>query len=65
MSPLSDGSGGSHIQYVLKVTPMVAPPAAMGSYTRRIFEKQVLQIMQDLDSALQLKGGADSMIDCI
>ena len=52
-STSGDGSSGSHVQYTLSVTPIVAPPPGMGSYTQRIFEKQVLRIMEDLEFALQ------------
>ena len=51
----NNGTGGSHVKYTLSVTPIVSPPPGMGGYTRRIFERQVLRIMEDLDVALQTR----------
>jgi len=44
--------GGCRVHHRMAVTPTLAPPRALGFYTRRIFERQVARIMSDLAEAL-------------
>lgn len=46
-------SGLCKIDHTLSVKPVLVPPGMIGSFTRRIFAKQVTQILQDLQMALE------------
>lgn len=48
--------GGCLIDHVLSVKPVVVPPAMIGAFTKRIFAKQVRQILQDLVEELERRG---------
>lgn len=45
-------NGGCIIDHTLSVKPVMVPPAMIGSFTKKIFSKQVIQILEDLDKAL-------------
>ncbi|GMH39611.1 hypothetical protein BSKO_07509 [Bryopsis sp. KO-2023] len=48
--------GGCIIDHTLSVRPVVVPPAMIGAFTKRIFAKQVKQILEDLVEELDRRG---------
>lgn len=44
--------GGCIINHVMAVTPTLSPPRPLGFYTRRIFERQVANILEDLSAVV-------------
>eukprot|EP01025_Chloroclados_australasicus_P000193 TRINITY_DN10094_c0_g1_i2.p1 TRINITY_DN10094_c0_g1~~TRINITY_DN10094_c0_g1_i2.p1 ORF type:complete len:230 (-),score=11.57 TRINITY_DN10094_c0_g1_i2:357-1046(-) len=49
---LDDKDGGTIVQHVLAVQPLLSPPPILGDYTQRIFESQVRGILEDLQASL-------------
>lgn len=46
-------NGGCTIDHTLSVKPVMVPPSMIGSFTKKIFSKQVVQILEDLDQELK------------
>jgi len=44
--------GGSRIEHVLAVKPLLSIPAAVAPYTSSIFKSQVAALLQDLEAEL-------------
>lgn len=55
VSVSSNGSGLTEIRHRLSVRPTVAPPQAVGDISKRIFQRQVVGILSDLQAELEAR----------
>ena len=51
----SNGSGLTEVRHRLSVRPAVAPPQAVGDISKRIFQRQVVGILSDLQAELDAR----------
>ena len=51
----NNGSGLTEVRHRLSVCPAVAPPQAVGDISKRIFQRQVVGILSDLQAELDAR----------
>lgn len=57
-------SGGSRIEHVLAVKPLLSIPAAVAPYTGKIFKSQVAALLQDLKGEIDRQAEATAAETC-